>query len=345
MKAALLLSPGHLSVEEYPRPKCPQGGALIEVEACTLCASDSKMWSKGHRDLSYPRILGHEVVGEVKETRTSRVKVGSRIQVWPGVACGRCASCLRGMDNQCTSIGVIGFNRDGGLAEYMAVPSGCVEQGGANPLGDGTPSDLASLTEPLACCINAQESVHVGPNDSVTVIGGGPLGAMHLMLARYRKAEKTILVERDESRASLVSRYARPDKVLKSDSSLREALSSETDGRGTDVIILATSEPLPIPELIEALAPRGRLSLFSGFTQSIPPTSIDLNRLHYLERSMVGSYGCRSADCREALRLLSNKEVDAGWLITKRFQLSGVIDALRYVANKEGMKATMVREG
>jgi L-iditol 2-dehydrogenase len=342
MKAALLFSPGSLSVEEFPRPICPQGGALIKVEACTLCASDVKMWSKGHRDLSYPRILGHEVVGEVKETKSPLVKVGSRVQVWPGVACGHCVACLRGMDNQCTSMGVIGFNQDGGLAEYMAIPSGCVERGGTNPLHDGMPSDLASLTEPLACCINAQTSVGVGSNDSVMVIGGGPLGAMNLMLARHRKAMKTILVERDGSRAHLICHYARPDAVLNLGSGFKEALSSETGGHGVDVIIIATSEPLPISELIDALAPRGRLSLFSGFPNNATSMPIDLNRLHYLERSMVGSYGCRSTDCREALRLLSNREVDADWLITKRFQLSGIVDALRYVARKEGMKATMI---
>jgi L-iditol 2-dehydrogenase len=83
MKAALLHSPGRLSVEEHPNPTCPEGGAVIEVEACSLCASDIKMWKVGHRDLSYPCILGHEIVGKVVETKTERVQAGTRVQVWP----------------------------------------------------------------------------------------------------------------------------------------------------------------------------------------------------------------------------------------------------------------------
>jgi len=345
MKAALLHSPGRLSVEEYPDPMCPEGGAVIEVEACSLCASDIKMWKVGHRDLSYPRILGHEVVGKVVETRTERIHVGARVQVWPGVACGHCPSCHQDSDNQCDSIGVIGFNLNGGLADLMSIPGGCVERGGLNILPKEMESGLASLTEPLACCFNAQESLKVVQGDSVVVIGGGPLGALHLMLAKHKRAKRIILIEKDAGRMSLIEKHVKPDEVIGPSEDMKKAIMTATRGRGADAIFLATSEPLPIPELVHALAKKGRMSLFSGLEKGSSTASIDLNQLHYHERSITGSYGCRSQDCREALRLLSTGEVAADWLITKRVPLSGIFEGLRHIADREGMKATIMKQG
>ncbi len=344
MKAALLHSPGRLSVEEYPDPTCPEGGVVIEVEACSLCASDIKMWKVGHRDLSYPCILGHEVVGKVVETKTERVQAGAHVQVWPGVACGYCPPCQQASDNQCDSIRVIGFNLNGGLADFMSIPRGCAERGGVNILPKEMESGLASLTEPLACCINAQESLKVVQEDSVVVIGGGPLGALHLMLAMHKMAKRVILIEKDARRMSLIEKHVKPDEVIESSEDMKKAIMTATRGRGADAIFLATSEPLPIPELVQALAKKGRMSLFSGHEKGTT-ASIDLNQLHYHERSITGSYGCRSQDCREALRLLSTREMDADWLITKRVPLSGIFEGLRHVADREGMKATIMKQG
>jgi L-iditol 2-dehydrogenase len=344
MKAALLHSPGRLSVEECPDPVCPEGGVVIEVEACSLCASDVKMWKVGHRDLAYPCILGHEVVGKVVETKTDGVQVGSRVQVWPGVVCGHCSACQRSSDNHCDSIGVIGFNLNGGLADLMSVPRGCAERGGVNILPKWMGSDLASLTEPLACCVNAQESLGVVQEDSVVVIGGGPLGALHLLLAKQKMARRVMLIERDPWRTSLIEKHVKPDEVIGPSEDLKKAIMAATKGRGADAIILATSEPLPIPELVQALAKKGRMSLFSGLGAGSSTASIDLNQLHYHERSITGSYGCRSQDCREALRLLSNGEVVADWLITKRVPLSEIFEGLRHVVDREGMKATITNQ-
>ena len=343
MRAALLHSPGSLRVEDIPRPDCPSGGLLIRVEACSVCASDVKMWRAGHRDLAYPRMLGHEMVGTILESRSRKrsLRIGARVQIWPGTACGTCPSCLKGHDNQCSSIGILGFNRDGGFAEYMAVPFECVASHGVNLVPDTLPSDLASLTEPLACCVNAQEALHVGRGDTVLVIGGGPLGAMHVMLSRSRGASNVMVLEKDPHRCQMI-RGSKPDQVI--DSNDREGygkVAEAASGKGVDVIIMATPEAPVDSALISLLAPRGRLSVFSGLRKERSTSTIDLNQVHYLERTVVGSYGCRSSDCRDALRLLSSGEVDAGWLITKRLPLDFIIEALKYAESREGMKATI----
>jgi len=98
------------------------------VEACSVCGTDVKMLEHGHKDLKYPRVLGHEIVGRIIELRTDmeNLTLGDRVQVWPGISCGQCRPCHRGNDNQCESQGILGFNLDGGYAEYVALPPGNV---------------------------------------------------------------------------------------------------------------------------------------------------------------------------------------------------------------------------
>lgn len=315
---------------------------MIEVEACSICASDVKMYRRGHRDLAYPRILGHEVVGRVVGTRTGRIHEQSRVQVWPGSACGSCPACMEGLDNLCPSVGVLGFNLDGGFAETMAVPRGCVDRGGVNPVPRGLTSDLASLTEPLACCINAQEHLGVGSGDSVVIIGGGPLGALHAMLARHRGAGLVAIVEGEAPRRGILA-HADPDLVVDPKEGWQEVVRESQRGRGADAVIMATPQAPIDQRTIGLLAPRGKVSVFSGLAKEDSVTGIDVNQLHYWERSIIGSYGCRSADCREALALLASRSIDAEWLITKRLALERIIEGLAYVEARRGMKATVTR--
>ncbi len=145
MKAALLKSPGVMELEDLPRPECPPGGALLKMVACAVCGTDVKMLQQGHRDLAYPRILGHEIVGRIEEIdRTCGLKEGDLCQVWPGIACGSCGSCLRGADNRCRNMKIMGFNFDGGFAEYMALPGQSLSRG-ANLLPENFDPALALI--------------------------------------------------------------------------------------------------------------------------------------------------------------------------------------------------------
>jgi len=177
MRAAVLSSPGDLSVRDVELPECPPGGALIKVEACAVCPTDIKMARAGHRDLSYPRILGHEVVGRIEEAdEPLPARRGDRVQIWPGLVCGACRPCLNGQDNLCVEQGIFGFNRDGGFAQYMAVPPESARSGLNVVQNDASPRAL-SLTEPLACCVHAQDLCSAGEDDDVLVMGAGPIGA------------------------------------------------------------------------------------------------------------------------------------------------------------------------
>ena len=260
MRAAVLKAPGNLTVQEVEDASCPEGGALVRVEACAICPSDIKMFRIGHRDLSYPRILGHEVVGRVVETDAPEVPTeGARVQVWPGLVCGTCRSCRSGNDNMCQQQGIFGFNRDGGFAQYMAIPpeSALV---GLNAVPAGVSAEAASLTEPLACCVHAQDMCRVSEGETVLIIGAGPMGMLHAMLALSYGA-RAIVVEPMEARRKLVERFGA--EVLEPSEGLTDEVAGLTSGRGADVAILATPAAY-ISDVMRAMASRGRVCVFSG---------------------------------------------------------------------------------
>ena len=216
MKAAVLISPGVLEFADLPDPKCPEGGALIKVKACAVCGTDVKMLQYGHRDLAYPRVLGHEMVGEVaKIDRDCKIAEGDLVQVWPGIACGRCRSCGRDEDNRCQEMKILGFNRDGGFAEMLALPPECLPRG-LNVLPKGFDPVLVSLAEPLACCINGQAQAKVRSGDVVLIFGAGPIGCLHALLAEHLGAAKIIIVEKLANRIQEIHRQRKADKEAES---------------------------------------------------------------------------------------------------------------------------------
>lgn len=342
MLAALLNGPETLSVEEIETPKCPTGGLLLRVEACSLCSTDVKMIRSGQKDLRYPRILGHEIAGVVEECRDeSGFEEGDRVQLYPGIPCGSCSSCMKGAENQCSSVQIYGFNRDGGLAEFVAVSERSV-QVGINQIPEMVGFEEAALSEPLACCINAQERSYVGENDSVLIFGSGPTGCLHALLARDKGASQIIMAEPLKMRLRQAKR-AKPDLVINSsEEDVRRSVLDFTHGKGVDVIILASRDVSVNDDLLSLLAPRGRLCLFSGLPETRAHSRINLNRVHYREVLMTGAYGCTSAQNRKALDLISSG-LDVSWLITEKISLKRIWEGIDHAERRKGMRA-MVTE-
>ena len=366
MKAAVLKSPKNLELMDLPDPSCPPGGALIRVEACAVCGTDIKMLDQGHRDLQYPRILGHEVVGRIEEIdlksragSSPRLKAGELVCVWPGIACGCCPACLRGADNRCRDMKIIGFNIDGGFAQYLALPAQSLSESSGNstalnPLPEGADPALFTLTEPLACCINGQVQARVREGDTVLIWGGGPIGALHALLAEMNGAEKILLAERLPGRIEEIRRHTSAQVIDLSPgnrdeegqdpdlfSEAERTILSETDGMGVDVILTATPEVKISQRQMGLLAPGGRICIFSGPRLGEYEETIDLRLMHYLEQTITGAYGCSSRHNRMASRLLESGQVEADWIITKRADLERIGEAFEHSSRRAGLKSVV----
>lgn len=341
MKAAVLQAPGKLELKEAKALSCPEGGLLLKTRACSICSTDVKMYHHGHRDLAYPRILGHEVAGEVVESRSGGgFKPGDRVQLFPGICCGECPSCRRGAENQCHHIGIIGFNYDGGFADYIAVPPQSVTGGGVNRLPDGLSYEEATLAEPLASCINSQQLCNVSAGDSVLILGAGPLGLLQAMLAKHNGATKIIIAEPLAARL-VISGFAAVDRMVDiNKEELAKVVARETGGYGVDVILAASGEA-DVATLPPLLAPRGRLCLFSGLPRQGAVVPLDANLIHYRELSITGAYGSTAAHNRMAVELIASGEIPVTRLITRRFRLDEIEEGMAYTAGRVGLKAVI----
>jgi len=343
MIATVLDAPKKLALQEIGTPECPEGGLLLRMKACSICSTDLKMLNHGQKDLVYPRILGHEISGVIAESRAeaSGLQEGERVQISPGIACGSCISCRRGADNQCENIRIIGFNHDGGFAEYVQVPKESVRNGGVNPIPDGLSFEYAALAEPLACCLNGQQLSRVGEGDVVLIFGAGPAGCLHAMLARSRGASAVIMVEPLERRVSLAG-MSRPDVMIDpGEEDVRERIMEFTDGWGVDAIMLASRDVAVDEALLSLLAPRGRICLFSGLPEDQAYPNLNFNTVHYRENLITGSYGCTYVQNKEAIELIASGSLDVGRLITKRVSLEAIEEGMEHAEKREGLKAVV----
>lgn len=199
MRAARLNGIGRMQVEERPRPVAGQGEVLVRVEVAGICGSDRHMF-RGEYPTALPVTLGHEFCGRVEAVGpgAGRLPVGTRVTVDPNIACGHCPACRMGRPNLCHHLVAIGVFRDGGFADYVAVPE--IQ---AFALPAGLPPAHGAFSEPLACCLHGLDVARIGPGDSVAVLGGGVIGLMMVQLARRAGASTVALVTRQAPRRAL----------------------------------------------------------------------------------------------------------------------------------------------
>lgn len=319
-------------------PECPEGGVMVRIKACGICSSDVKMVAKGHRALVYPRVLGHEIGGFVAESRTGRYKEGDRVQVAPGLRCGRCAQCRAGWDNRCEQREIFGLTRDGGFAKYVPVPLQGNIFGTLNPLPKHVTYGHATLAEPIACCINAQEKVNVKGGDRVLIIGAGPLGLLHCLVSAHRGADKILVSEVDGYRRNAAVESWTDHAFDPKNGDLFEMVMDATNGKGVDVIIFACGQTGLDEAFARMLSPGGSVSVFSGLSPHLSRVQVDLNLIHYGEIAVTGAYGCTARHNGEAIRLISSATSVLDKIITHRVDLDNIREGLENVDLRMSLK-------
>ena len=342
MQTARLYAPGDLRLESLPVPEAGPGDLVLRVLACGTCGTDVKVSRFGHQHISLPRVIGHEVAGEIVAVGSGvEWSVGDRVQVIAAIPDGVCFQCRRGFETVCEDLESIGYQYDGGFAEFMRVPAKVLAVDGVNRIPDGLTPAEAAVTEPLACVLNGQELVSVGAGDSVVVMGAGPIGCLHVRLARARGASKVFLIDVNAARLELAARLGADALINASTVDPIAAVRDLTDGRGADVVITAAASKVAQEQALSMAVARGRISLFGGLPKDDSVIQSDSNVIHYRELSVVGSYGSAPRHNREALSLIASGTVPVADLITHRLPLDRVADALDLVARGEGIKVVI----
>jgi L-iditol 2-dehydrogenase len=344
VRVARFYAPGDIRLEDIPEPTVSAGEVKIRVRNCSTCGTDVKISRSGHPNMTPPQVMGHEIAGEITDIGegVEGWSIGDRVQVIAAIPDGTCQECLAGHFSVCENQLSMGYQFPGGFAEFMIVPREVLRVDGLNRIPDGLAFAEASLAEPLACVLNGQELARVGEGDTVVVVGSGPIGCLHVRLARARGAAKVILIDLNAERLRIAADLVHPDVAIASESGDPvQAVLDATGGRGADVVITAAASATAQEQGIRMLARRGRLSLFGGLAKDNPTITIDSNLVHYRELVVVGVNGSSPAHNRQALDLIASGRVPVTDLITHRLPLADVLDAIEIVARGEGIKVTI----
>lgn len=346
MLALRFYAPEDLRLEDVPEPTCGTDEVKIRVKNCSTCGTDVKIRKNGHQNLAPPRIIGHEIAGEVVEVGsgvTGDWKPGDRVQVIAAVPCGKCHECRKGWMAVCQNQTSVGYQYDGGFAEYMIVPREVLAVDGMNRIPDGVGFAEASAAEPFACAINAQEQLGIEPGDDVVIFGAGPIGCLHVRIARgVHRAGRIILVDINSERLKMSADAVQPDVVINaSEVNIVEEILKLTGGRGADVIITATPANITQEQALSMAARNGRISFFGGLPKTNPTITLDSNLVHYRQLHIHGANGSAPEHNRRALDYIASGEVPVADLITRRIRLRDVMDAFGIVERGEAIKVTV----
>lgn len=344
MKVARYYAPGDIRLEQQPEPDVSAGELKLRVRACSTCGTDVKISRSGHPNMTPPQVMGHEIAGEIVSVGdgVDGWAVGDRVQVIAAIPDGTCPDCLAGHPSICPNQLSMGYQFPGGFAEFMIVPREVLAVDGVTRIPENLSYAEASLAEPLACVLNGQELARVGDGDTVVVIGSGPIGCLHVRLARARGAATIILIDLNAERLAAAAALVHPDLTVATEAQDPvAAVLDATGGRGADVVITAAASGAAQEQGLHMLARRGRLSLFGGLPKDAPTITVDSNLVHYRELTIVGVNGSTPTQNKRALELIATGAVPVADLITHRLPLDRVLEGIEIVARGEAIKVTI----
>lgn len=328
MKAAVFEGIETINVRELPIPDCKEGEMLVRVETCCICGGDIRNFHTGLRYGVSQQVMGHEISGVVEEAgkNVTRFKAGDRVAIAPDVSCGECYYCKRGLVNLCMNHRMLGTNWPGGFAQYIHLPAEVLRHGFVEHIPDNLDFDEAAMAEPAASVIACQEYNNVSLGDTVVVIGDGPVGCIHLEVAKARGAFKTIMV--GLTRLDTVPQF-NPDYIIDSaNQDPVEEVRKITNGLGADIVICAAPVASIQKQAVEMVRKRGKVVLFGGVSKNNPMTTLNSNLIHYNEITVVGAFSYPATGLAKAISLIAAGKISAKKYITKRVKLDEIPEGM-----------------
>lgn len=326
---------------DVDKPICPQEGLLIKVHACGLCGSDLRTLSSGHKHVKYPAITGHEVCGTVEEAGENykgNIAIGDVLAVAPPVYCGTCEYCRQGRYELCMNIKELAQQWQGGFAEYMALPKEALSFGCIVVIDESWDYGAAAVAEPPSSCVNAHEKLNTGIDDTVLIIGAGPIGFLHACVANARGANRIIIADISSDRLDMCSALGFVETINSKEHDLVETVKSMTGGLGADVVITANPIGATQVQAIEAAKKGGRVAFFGGLPHGNSTPGIDTNLIHYKGLTIIGTTNFAPKHHISALKLIKEGKIPAEKLISHRLPLEKFAEGVELARSGKALK-------
>ena len=335
MRAAVYRGKGRVVVEDVPVPRIAAGEVLIRVAACGICGTDIKKIEHGF--VAAPQIFGHEVSGTVVAmgAGVTQWKLGDRVMSFHHIPCGACFYCDRRLYSQCDVYKMVGLTagfdpNGGGFAQYVrAMP--WVAQRGMLAIPNEISFEEATFIEPVNTCLKAVEKARVSAGETVLIMGQGPIGLLLMMLSKLAGAFVIGSDPMPERRAKSLSLGA-DLAVDPRDGRIAEEIRSRTEGRGADAVLVAVPLPAALTDALAIARPGGRILLFA---QNDPQMRIEFPAaaVGVSEKEILGSYSAAVDRQEEAARLIFSRQLPVRELVSHRFPLEDMNQALELAAH------------
>lgn len=338
MKVAVYYSNDDVRIEERPVPRIQDGEILVRMRASGICGTDVMQW---YRTQKAPRVLGHEMAGEIVETGSGveKFRKGDRVFVSHHVPCYRCRYCDAGNYTACKSLHTGNYD-PGGFSEYIRVPEENVRFGTFLLPGAMTYED-AAMIEPLACVVSGQKDLGLKKGQTVAIIGSGISGLLHLQVAKL-KGTTVVATDISKCRLDTASEFG-ADHVFDAAEYSADALKAINNGMLADRVILCAGAKQAIDHAVSSIDRKGKILFFAVAEGDITIPSL---RFWREEIAISFSYGASPEDLREAMDLIEHGMVDVRKMITHRIPLSGIQMGFRLVsAGGESLKVVVVPDG
>jgi L-iditol 2-dehydrogenase len=346
MKAVFLVGVRTFELREIPEPVPSEDGLVLKVEACGVCGSDLRRWREGPPAGADDIVPGHEIGGTViaagrasSDSPAPRFAVGDRLAVAPDIHCGQCYYCRRGLYNLCDELHFLGINSGypGGLAEQMVLTGEVLTLGVVHRMPAGMSSIEAALAEPCSSVLAAHDKAGTSIDDTVAVIGAGPIGCLHIAIARARGA-RVIVSEPSPTRQEMARQFGPEAVIDPGEEDLGERVRALTGGRGADIVICANPVAATQAEAVQIVRKGGRVVLFGGLPKAHAMTTLDGNRIHYGEIEVVGAFSYHPSYHERALDAIRRGLVPVDRLVTHTLPLEEVDQAFQIADSGEGLK-------
>ncbi|MCP4718416.1 MAG: alcohol dehydrogenase catalytic domain-containing protein, partial [Desulfobacteraceae bacterium] len=275
-------------------PNISKDQVLTDVLCCAICRTDAKMWEQGHRDLIFPRVLGHEmVVQNPGQDQNPYI-------VWPGKSCGQCKYCSRGQENLCENMKITGFHNDGGFAHQVILPKESLI-----PIPKDMDIHVACFAEPVGCVINAFEKLAFKKKDRVLIYGAGTMGLITALYVKHLGL-LPLIIEKHENKIDRVKSFLKDTAI---------PCVKETMENGFDIVINACPDYIALCQAVTKVDKGGSVSFFSGITKNEHVETNLLNLIHYKEATLTGAYGMKKSDMEQAIPFMQANEKQLQLLI------------------------------
>jgi L-iditol 2-dehydrogenase len=330
MRVAKYYNNRDVRLEEIPTPRIGPGELLVKVLASGICGSDVMEW---YRIKKAPRVLGHEITGEIAEVGESaeRYHIGDRVFVSHHVPCNTCHYCLSGYHTVCDTLRSTNFD-PGGFAEYLRVPKLNVDRG-VFLLPEEVSFENGVFVEPLACVLRGQRLARLKPGQTVFVIGSGISGLLHIALARISGAGRVVASDIDEYRLKAAKKLG-ADEAIHAKEVTPMKIREINKGRLADLVIVCAGS---LPAYKQALETVDRGGTVLCFAPLEPGVNFGFPFFDFWNDgiTLLPTYGGSPSDIERAIELIRTRRFPLQEMITHRLPLSETGFGFKLVAGAQ----------